>query len=241
MDGNDSPLPDVRQLSDQALGAIRQLAEPLTWETLQLTKQRQFDWLPTNGGLICDIAYDLFVPLAYYQLNAGTLNNSDQQLLGLAYRSVTWHYVLAEMPPALVYYPERRGWRSLRYENPASCWMQGLAMNQLRERLDRFFIIPNANQTRRVATRREFKAEFARVLNGDSCPEQDRRSLGVLVNPLFGFTPLDRPVFWRVLAVQQQLYSILAGRPSNGPFAERLRELAELFIHDVMNGKIASM
>ncbi len=43
------------QLSEQALAAIAQLAEPHTWEALRLTNAERFEWLPTNGGLIRDL------------------------------------------------------------------------------------------------------------------------------------------------------------------------------------------
>lgn len=90
------PLSTAAQLSEQALAAIGQLAESRTWEALRLTKAKQFDWLPTNGGLVRDLAYELFAPLAFYQLNVQDLISTHQELLGLVYKSVTWHYSLAE-------------------------------------------------------------------------------------------------------------------------------------------------
>jgi hypothetical protein len=37
--------------------------------------------------------------------------------------------------------------------------------------------------------------------------ERMRRSLGVLLNPLFGFTPKSRPIFWRILSIRCVLSS----------------------------------
>ena len=65
--------PIAMQLSERALAAIAQLTESHTWEHLRLTKTNQFDWLPTNGGLIRDLSYDLFAPLTLYQLNSQVL------------------------------------------------------------------------------------------------------------------------------------------------------------------------
>lgn len=232
--------PIAMQLSERALDAIAQLAESHTWEALRLTKTDQFDWLPTSGGLIRDLAYDLFAPLALYQLNAQALTSAEQVLLGLAYNSVTWDYHLAAIPPRLVYSPECRGWRYRRYEEPASSWMQGLSMEQLEERLARFFIVQNVDQDRRLVTKEEFKAEFDRILSFGFDRDQDRRRLGVLVNPLLGFAPIDRPVYWRVLAVQQRLYSTLAGRPGKVIFEDNLSEQAEQLIQNVISGQVLS-
>lgn len=134
------------------------------------------------------------------------------------------------MPPRLAYYPEAPGWRCRRYEEPASSWMQGLSMEQLAERLARFFIVPDTDQHRRLATREEFTTEFDRILSLGFDHGRDRRSLGVLVNPLLGFTPADRPVFWRVLAVQQKLYSTLVNRPGRVIFEDSLSDQVEYFI-----------
>ncbi len=222
------------QLSEQALAAIAQLAEPHTWEALRLTNAERFEWLPTNGGLIRDLAYDLLAPLALYQLNVRALTGAHQLLLGLVYSSVTWHYNLAEIPPRLSYCPERRGWRYRRYEEPATSWMQGLSAEQLQERLACFFIVSDMGQ-QRLVSREEFRADFDRVLSLGIDQNQERRSLGVLVNPLLGFTPTDRPVYWRILAVQQQLYSKLAGRPGRAIFEDSLIQQTNHLILNVIS------
>jgi TIR domain len=125
------PLSTAAQLSEGALAAIAQLAETRTWDALRLTSGDQFDWLPTSGGLVRDLAYDLFAPLAFYQLNAQPAISAHKKLLGAVYKSATWHYRLAEMSPRLPYCPEERGWRHRRYVEPASCWLQGLSAEQL--------------------------------------------------------------------------------------------------------------
>jgi hypothetical protein len=91
------------------------------------------------------------------------------------------------------------------------------------------------DQHHRLATREEFKAEFDRILGLGPDQEQDKRSLGVLVNPLFGFTPVDRPVFWRVLAVQQRLHSAFADRSARAIFEETLSEEAEHLIQQAVS------
>lgn len=214
------PEPVVSELSARAVQAIEQLFVARTQLLLQLQPRKGFSWLPTHGGLIRDLAYDLFAPLAFYQLHHSKLAGAEKDVLSCIYQSVTWHYDLARVPPALNYYPEAEGWRQHRYFNPASSWLQGLSMDQLSERLSRFFIVPGIDGNQRLATKEEFKAEFDRVRGSGA--ESDRRLLGVLVNPLFGFTPSDRPVFRRVLALQHFLYCQLAGPSSKALFGNSL-------------------
>ena len=224
------PEPVISELSGQALAAIGQLFDTRTQEALRLTSAEKFKWLPTAGGLVRDLAYDLYAPLAFYQLCASTLAGPEREVLGWIYHSLTWHYDLAQVAPRLEYHPEEPGWRHRRYAEPASSWLQGLSLEQLNERLRRFFIVPDMSQSLRLATREEFKAEFDRVLRSGT--KHDQRSLGVLVNPLFGFTPRGRPVFWRVLALQDLLHSRLAGRSAKALFEDSLIYEIEQFVRE---------
>jgi hypothetical protein len=221
------PEPTISQLSARALAAIRQLLDRRTQEALQLTSTEEFIWLPTLGGPIRDLTYDLYAPLAFYQLRSSTLARFERDLLARIYQAVTWHYDLAEIPPRLNYHPEEPGWPSRRYVEPESSWLQGLSMEQLTERLSRFFIVSDMDQSQRQATREEFKAEFDRVLRSGA--EHDQRLLGVLVNPVFGFNPRKRPVFCRVLALQYLLHCQLVGRSPRGLFEDSLIDQIKQF------------
>lgn len=197
------PTPTVHTLAERAVAAIDRLAEPNTWTALALSQTDTFSWLPTSGGIVRDLAYDLLAPLALVELNPDIPTH--RELLHLAWQAPTLHFQLADADPALPYNPEVDYWRRRRYENPPKYWRQGLSADQLSTRLRRFLIVNDIDGQQRLATNEEFKAEFDRVLRTGT--EHDQRALGVLVNPLFGFTPTDRPVFWRVLARQRQLYN----------------------------------
>ena len=200
------PSPTIADLARSALAAIARLDEPTVWEALALTSE-QFDWLPTNGGIVRDLAYDLLAPAALLQILPGQVGTSEQLIAGDVSRAFTRHYEFAMEPPALPYEPNCSGWRTRRYREPASTWLQGLSSDQLAERLTRFFAITDLGGATRLATREEFKSIFDDVLRDGT--EQARRSLGVLVNPLLGFTPETRPVFERILACQRSLYELL--------------------------------
>jgi hypothetical protein len=206
------PTPTVHTLAERAVAAINRLAEPNTWPALALSQTHTFSWLPTTGGIVRDLAYDLLAPLAFLTANPGRVPSTERELLRQAAEAPTLHYQLAQANPPLPYSPEADGWRRTRYENPPMRWLQGLSVDQLDARLRRFLIVDDIDGRPRLATREEFKAVFDRVLRDGT--EAEQRGLGVLVNPLFGFTPTERPVYWRVLALQHEIYTtILDGSP----------------------------
>lgn len=203
----DPPMPDIIEFCKQACKTIELLAKTETQSLLKLPNNN-FDWLPTTGGPIREIAYDLLAPLAYYQLTPPA-NTLYQDILNAAYSLPTKHYEIAAGEPKLNYNPEVEGWRYQRYRKPEQTWLQGLRADQLKERLDIFLTTKNRKGEIRLTTKEEFKAEFDRVLKSSDL--HLRRSLGVLINPLFGFTPNSRPVYWRILQTYKELYKKLIG------------------------------
>lgn len=151
----------------------------------------------------------------------------------MLYLSITQHNVLASLDPKLSYQPVTPGWRMVRYSSPASHWLQGMSADQLESRLQLFFIVLSFEGHKRLATKAEFKAEFDRIL--ESKLDKDRQALGVLVNPLMGFNPRDRPVFCRILAVQAQLYQQMLQRAISAVFDQRTRSLAARYISNASN------
>jgi hypothetical protein len=87
---------DWRVISHDALDAIDLLARPEVWAELQLTDSERFDWLPTNGGLVRDLAYSLLAPAAYLQLQGDidSLHSEERDL----YLAPTQHYTPMDRP-----------------------------------------------------------------------------------------------------------------------------------------------
>jgi hypothetical protein len=222
------PTVTLRELSTRALTTIDRLGKPETWEGLRLSSTEHFDWLPTRGGLVRDLVYDLLSPLAYFLLNVHEPVYPEQRLLRMIYQANTLHYQLAALSPSLTYHPREEGWRQIRYITPASSWLQGLTVEQLGERLNRYFFVMDLNHNRRLATREEFKAVFDWTLKTNV--EHERRSLGVLINPLFGFTPIDRPVYLRVLVLQQRFYEAILNQAPRAIFDTITNSVVDNFI-----------
>ena len=224
--------PKPEELSRSALQTIELLARPEVQAELSL-RSRRFAWVPDTSPAIRGIAYALLAPLAAYRLNLSS-DNGELLLLRAAARALTSHYVLAAEEPYLPYSPEVGGWRECRYDTPATTWMQGLKADQLDERLERFMCTRTHANTLRLATRSEFLAEFDRVVNhGD---ESAKRGLGVLLNPLFGFAPSVRPVYWRVLAAQSVLYARLLATNPPDVFDQATRAIGERFAQNTPAG-----
>jgi hypothetical protein len=200
---SDPPTPDLESLCKRALAAIDLVDKPEVQSELRLTTDT-FEWLPSRGGAVREIAYDLMAPLAYYQLGLPTPLGLGTALQN-AYDALTDHYAIARTYPPLAYEPECHNWKRQRYITPDRTWLQGLRPDQLSQRLGVFLSARDRRGGLRLATREEFKAEFDRVLKSNDEPA--RRSLGVFLNPLFGFTPGERPVYARILMKWRDLYS----------------------------------
>jgi hypothetical protein len=223
--------PTAEDLSRSALEAIELLARTEVQAELSL-RSRSFAWMPATSPAIRGIAYALLAPLAAYKLNLPSTNEELEILKGAA-SALTSHYALAAEEPSLQYSPEVGGWKQCRYDTPATTWMQGLRTDQLDERLERFLCTRTHANTLRLATRSEFLAEFDRVVaRGD---ESAKRALGVLVNPLFGFVPSLRPVYWRVLAAQSALYARLLAIAPPDVFDQSTRTVGERFARNTLS------
>jgi hypothetical protein len=218
--------PSLLELCATAIGAASLLARRDVQRELALRSSR-FAWIPETSPAIKDLAYALLAPLAASRLGL-VAEPVQRALLSLSCLAVTSHYALASEVPPLKYAPEVAGWRQCRYVTPAATWMQGLTEAQLNERLERFLFTRTHAGSVRLATRAEFAAEFDRVLRTD---ESSQRGLGVLINPLFGFSPEQRPVYWRILAVQCVLYANLIGTNPPSVFDRETLGVAHRFIH----------
>ena len=110
---------------------------------------------------------------------------------------------IAQLDPPLEYSPGG-DWRRLRLVEPRSHWWQGLSRGRLDNAIDTL-IVDGANDRARLASYGEFEHQFNRAF---AAGDESEQLLGV-ANPLFDYDPLERPVFFRLLAVQAVLYRAL--------------------------------
>jgi hypothetical protein len=96
--------------------------------------------------------------------------------------------------------------REKRAREPATYWWQGLT----RGRLDPAIELCIHRDAGRLTTLSEFEDRYLELF--DSPANSRTKSLGLFCNPLYNFTPLDRPVYWRMLMCQLLIYRRISQR-----------------------------
>jgi hypothetical protein len=225
--------PSVQLACAAALDAIELLGRPDVQNELALSSS-SFSWMPAVGDAIKRLGYALLAPLSIRQLRL-PVSHRERETLDLCAAALTQHDALAASPPAIEYSPAAGDWKVCRYQTPAKSWLQGLRPEQLSERIARFLLTRTHAAHLRLATEAEFSAEYDRVKRSYGA---DQRSLGVLLNPLFGFNPFDRPIYWRVLAAQALAYSNLLGKALPSCFEATTRRVAERFVSTRHSGSV---
>jgi hypothetical protein len=168
-------------------------------------------WMLNRSSEIVAILYALYYPLALWRLLKERLTLVDcsvdegvhfrYKLARQLYSTFHQDVVLASVHPALPYDPRVQNWRTMRIEDPATYWWQGLTPGRLDRAVDAFLIGDGA--AKRVLTFGEFEDLYQKTFESDS---SQQKILGLAANPLYGFTPFERPVFWRLILVQAHLH-----------------------------------
>jgi hypothetical protein len=214
------------QLAEAAEASIRQLrniCSPKFCEQLKPKKENlrseSSAWMLQNSSELIATLYALFAPIALFCILRERLTSVDfslddkvwfrYRLARELYESIQDDYGLATCEPTLPYDPRIPDWRTLRLENPRQYWWQGLT----RGRLDRAVRTITASEggSARVLTFGEFEDLYETTYKGEDVKAQ--KIIGVAANALYGFTPCDRPIFWRLLMVKLHLYNALRKPP----------------------------
>lgn len=201
---------------DMAADRIIDLADPRRWTELRATRDINSYWMLSRSSEVIASARALLEPLAYYTLLTEKVTLVDlnfdlrlaeiYRLSSAAYRVHLNDYKIAALPPKLLYDPVVPGWREKRAREPATYWWQGLT----RGRLDPAIELCIHRDAIRLTTLSEFEDCYLELFDS---PEDSRaKSLGLFCNPLYGFTPADRPVYWRMLMCQLLIYRRISRR-----------------------------
>ncbi|MFL6843724.1 MAG: hypothetical protein ACJ8ER_02450 [Allosphingosinicella sp.] len=160
-------------------------------------------------------AYELLHPLALFCLLREKMTRVDCSLdpvVSFQYRLVRHLYAsfhddeeIAAQHPQFDYEPRAEKWVSRRNELPQKYWWQGVTPGRL-DRAVRMLTLVERD-SRRVMTFGEFEDLYMSVYKSNDVARQ--KTLGVFANPLYGFTPDERPVFWRLLLVQAHIHQAL--------------------------------
>ncbi|MEV6847639.1 hypothetical protein [Actinoplanes sp. NPDC051411] len=215
----DEAEPLIMRLADScqfAADRIIELADSRRWEELRATRDISAYWMLSKSSEVIAFARALLEPLACYTLLSDKVNlvdlrfdarvNEIYELARCAYKVHLDDYQIAAMEPTLRYDPVVPGWREKRAKEPSTYWWQGLT----RGRLDPAIEVCIHRDAGRLTTVNEFEQRYLEIFNN---PDDARnKSLGLFCNPLYNFTPADRPVYWRMLMCQLLIYRRISKR-----------------------------
>lgn len=217
-------------LISDARSAIDRLSEPETWSHLVPTRDMAAEdvWMGTDAPEFVSLLYAIYAPLVHFanhryriERTLTTLRSSDQVrfvLLDTALEALTRDLSIAAALPRLQYTPRFRGWRARRVREPSRYWWQGLTLERFQDVIPAFYATAEAGDLpSRESFSRAYHVGF-RAFGGG------QQTLGLLANPLYSFTPKERPVYWRLLALWSCLYGVLVGLPP-GASASQLHRL----------------
>jgi hypothetical protein len=210
-------------LAEYAIERIKALTEPRIWREFTPAEDEEQAWqerrpvLARSTYSLVSSLYGLLAPLVIVRFMSRELTLADLSLdprIELQYFLASKAYGvlkdderIAEADPPIRYDPFARGWRELRRREPSTYWWQGLTMGRLEAALDLLTKNLGDSAHERLASFGEFELLYADALSGDE--PRTRKSLAAAANPLMGFRPADRPVYWRILIAQARLYQAL--------------------------------
>jgi hypothetical protein len=209
----------LTELADAGLDGIACLNDPSRRARFQIRPQRR-EHLTRSGFIgstsyeVVHSAYVLLCPLAIFRILQRRMTTFDLGVDRQVY--VQWCLVrasyqvfqrdkeIAQIDPCLRYIPggDRR---NLRRVDPRAHWLQGVSRGRLDNAIDMLLVEAGEDRVR-LATFGQFEAAFERAFETGDDTE---KILGVFSNPLFDYDPIQRPVFFRILAVQAVLYHAL--------------------------------
>lgn len=167
-------------------------------------------WLSREGYYTLSTMYKLIMPVAIFRLIQQKLTlvdltvdphaNAQYALAKALYISFTDDFVLAASAPALPYDPNRLDWRERRAEDEGKYWRQGIPLGRLDDAADALL---RADGSGRWLSFGGFQRQY-----------KDRQSevfekFDAVHTVLLDFHPRTRPVLWRLLVMQAQLYLAL--------------------------------
>lgn len=194
------------ETSDDALYRIKSIARAAKNGNLN-----DDGWLSVFEYYAKSTIYKLFVPLAIYKIMQKKLTLVDLTVdshLELRYRLAKQLYItytddfeFAKIINPIMYDPNNPEWQELREENSITYWRQGLPMGLLDIILD--ILIEKTNgEKERVIGYGEFEKKL--ITN-----ESAKNDINLAKDIYLNFHPAERPVLWRILISQAQIFKAL--------------------------------
>jgi hypothetical protein len=172
-------------------------------------------WMMCRSSELISALYAILSPMAFFCILREKMTIVDCSLdptISFRYRVarqllLSFHedVDIAHLPPAIDYDPMVTDWRTKRLEKPAKYWWQGATPGRLDKAIR--MLIASDGERRRVISFGEFEDLYNQTFNGADRDKQ--KTIGVAANALYGFTPIERPVFWRIITIHAHLHRVL--------------------------------
>ncbi|HKP05591.1 MAG TPA: toll/interleukin-1 receptor domain-containing protein [Chthoniobacterales bacterium] len=205
------------RLLPEAIGAISSLELPHTWPHLEPARDMSNPtiWMGTDAEVMVTLCFYLYAPIVHFgrlryalERTLSTLSIPERVRFGLldsSLRALGEDSAIAAAEPALRYAPRCSDWRQKRAVTPQQFWWQGLTLERFEKAAPLFY---SSGDIAAEPDLHHFRSAYAAGYG--SCG-QAQQTLGLLANPLYGFTPKSRPVYWRLLMLWKCLYVFLNG------------------------------
>jgi hypothetical protein len=205
------------ELVDAGLTEIGCLCDPSLVGRYALTPEerealRTRGWIGSTAYEFVSAAYALICPLAIYRILQRRITSFDLSLdaqvyaqwclIRASYQASQRDGIIARLDPAIDYEPDVPNWRIRRSEDPRRRWWQGVTRGRLDTAIDLLLVDDQDGQVR-VATFGEFEKRFKQAARDGGEEEQ---TLGVFANALFDYNPKNRPVYFRLLAIEAVIF-----------------------------------
>lgn len=229
-----------QRLIHSALNAIEALQYPETWNELRNTSDMSVKniWMGNKSETTVKIIYDLYAPVVYFDFLKYELNRSiNHYKLSDRFRFCLLEEIslvlqqdrkMASAGELIEYTPRSIGWRTKRIKNPQRYWWQGLTEERLRESRSSFFSSRKKSSGYELVEFETFLEQFAIDFTKGGT---NQKALGLLGNPIFGFTPNERPVFWRIIKFWNFCYSLFQLELTKSNFESLFNESSSSFIN----------
>ena len=205
----------------RALDAIENLSRPETWQHLEINVPGYplYGWIGSTSSEFTRIFYDIMAPLVQlfqmryeFERNSALLKKHTKlqfTLLDSALFLLFNEADIAHIDPIIPYTPRVPRWREERQRDPRRYWWQGIESDRFKQAVPYFLSEAPGKLGMTLVDLKEFERRYLSVARGGD--KRGQMSLGLLANPLYGFTPSCRPVYWRVLVTMARIYQAALG------------------------------
>jgi hypothetical protein len=210
------------ELISGSIHAIHALGSPSIWQHFAATRDmgKADTWMGTDSEELVTLLFELYAPIVHFakhryrlQRTISTLKPSDQVrfvLLDSALDALTKDASIAASNPRLTYSPRVPQWRQRRTLEPAEFWWQGLTLERLQDAVPSFYDLDTVEALPSLSSFRQAYSVGYRAFFGG------QQTLRLLANALYDFTPMTRPVYWRLVTIWHCLYTSILALPAAG-------------------------